>query len=310
VKYYVLALTGSFAIAQSVTATYTTDINGNRVQGPSVVASNGERTEVFRNLNGVRVPLQQTDERILRKDGNSTVTERIVRKYDPNGALTGTERQVIEERSRPNGSTTRTTIYRADVNGNMAEAERQTTETEKSGSVTRSQVVTERPTLNGSFDAVEKRSIVKEESGSGSRVDETIYQRSENGGYVVRAREVREKSRTGNQTTERSALYQPIATNSQLQLSEQSVSTTTTRPDGSERTETSLYGSSWSGLAPDTPGAPQLREQDIVDRVPGPGGSITESLSVRRASPSDRGKLGPLTKVSETICTGKCGGNQ
>jgi hypothetical protein len=33
---------------------------------------------------------------------------------------------------------------------------------------------------------------------------------------------------------------------------------------------------------------------------------VTESMSVRRPDVSDANKLGPLTKVSETICSGKC----
>jgi hypothetical protein len=310
VKYYVFAMSASLALAQSVTNSYTTDVNGNRVAGSSVVATDGGRTEVFQNLNGQRIPLQQTDERVLRRDGNLTVSERIVRKYDRNGALTGTERQLVEEQKRPGGSTTHVTTYRSDVNGKMTEAEHQTTEIDKQGSVTRTQTVTERPSLNGSFNPVEKRSSVLEESGRGSHEDETIYQRSDNGGYVIRAREVKDTSRAGNKTTEKSTLYQPIATSSQLQLTQQSVSTTTSRPDGSELVETSLYGSSWSGHVGDNQSAPQLREQDVVERKPGPGGSVTESLSVRRASASDAGKLGPLTKVSETVCTGKCTGNK
>jgi len=306
VKYYVLALGASLAVAQSVTNTYTTDINGRRAAGDSLVSSDHQRTEIMQNLNGRKIPLQETDERVLRKDGNSTLTERTIRKFDRNGQLASTERQMIEEQKRPSGSTTRVTTYQTDVNGRSAETEHRTTETETQGAITRTQSVVERPTVNGSFAPVEKRSGVAEKLASGTREEETTYQNSENGGYVVRARQVRETTESGGQTTEKTALYQPLANSSQLQLAEQTVATTTKRPDGSERTETSVYGSSWGGHVGDAQSGPQLREQDVVERTPGPGGSVTESLSVRRASATDAGKLGPMMKVSETVCTGNC----
>jgi len=307
VKYYVLALAASAALAQSVTNTYATDLNGRRVEaGNSTVATGGDRTEITQNINGRRVPLEQTDEKVVRQDGTTKVVEKTVRKYDRSGQLMSTARQVIEEQTRPNGSTTHTTTYVTDVNGRLAESQRETTETQKQGSVTRTQSVVERPTVNGSFQAVEKREAVTQTSPSGSQQDQTFYQRSENGGYVVTAREVKETKHAGNRTTETTAMYQPLSTSSQLQLTQQNVATTTKRPDGSESIQTDYYGSSWNGQLRDNESSPQLRGQDVVERTPGPGGSVVETLSTRSPSASDVNKLGPLMKVSETICTGKC----
>jgi hypothetical protein len=309
VKYYVLAFSISAAVAQSVSTTYITDVNGHRVDAGSVVTNDSQRTEVLQNLNGQRVPLRQTDERVLRKDGNSTVTERTIRLYDRNGRLASTERELIEEQKRPSGSTTHVTTYRSDVNGGMKETERRTSETDTQGSVTKTQSVIERPSIYGSFQTVEKRSGVTQTTATGSQSDETVYQPSQNGGFNVSARQVTETTREGNRTTETTALYQPLSSNGQLRLTEQTVALTTKRPDGSESVERTMYGSSWSGQAQENSSKPQVREQDVIERTPGPGGSVTESLSVRRVNPNDPGKLGAPQKISETICTGKCGRN-
>jgi hypothetical protein len=304
-KYYVLAMAASVALAQSVTNTYIKDLNGQRVQAESVATGDHERTEITQNLNGRRIPMQQTDERVLKQDGNTKVVEKIVRKYDPNGKLASTDRLLIEEQTRPGGSTTRTTTYRTDVNGRMQEIQRETAEVESQGSGKKTETTIERPTINNSFQAVEKRVGVTETSGNTTHEDQTVYGRSENGGYVVTARKVKDSTRAGNQTTEKDALYQAVGNNSQLQLTLQTVSTTATRPDGSESKEVNLYGSSWNGHVGDNQSGPQLREQQIIERGKGSGG-VTETLSVRRPTASDPNKLGPLTKISETVCTGKC----
>ena len=142
--------------------------------------------------------------------------------------------------------------------------------------------------------------------GDATRSDETVYQRSENGGFVPRKREVSESVQNGNQTSVKSAVYQPVGADGQMKLTEQTVSSIVKAADGSETVQTSLYGSSWSGRVGDNESSPALREQDIVERKPGPGGTVKEVLSVRRPSPSDPNKLGPAVQVSETVCTGKC----
>lgn len=309
-KYYVLALIASAGMAQSVSNTYVTDLNGRRVESAASVASDHQHTEIVQSLNGRRVPLEQTDERVLRQEGNTKVTERIVRKYDQNGQLSSTTRQVIEEQAGAAGSTTRTTTYRSDANGTMSESERETAHSETQGAVTRTQSTIERPGLNGSLQAVEKRDEVTRTSPSGSEQDATTFQRSGNGDYVVTMRQMKETTRSGNRTTATTSVYQPIATNAQLQLSERNVATTTTRADGSEVTDITYYGSSWSGNVGSAQAGPQLREQDVIERTPGPGGSVTQTISRRQPTPSDPNKLGPPVEISQTVCTGKCGQKQ
>jgi hypothetical protein len=50
----------------------------------------------------------------------------------------------------------------------------------------------------------------------------------------------------------------------------------------------------------------KLYEQQTIDRRPGAGNSVIETLSVRRPSISDPTTLGPSRQISETICKGKC----
>jgi hypothetical protein len=306
VKYYVLTLAASFAMAQSVTNTYITDVNGHRIDADRVVSTDHTQTRVMQTINGNVVPMLQTEERVLRREGNTTVREKIVRNYDRNGNLASTDRELIEEQARPGGSLTRITRYQSDVNGRFTETERRTTETETQGSVTRTQSTVDRPTINGSFHTVEKKSAVTQTIAAGLKSDETTYQRSENGGFNATSRLVTETQKQGAQTTEKTALYQPFSDTSNMRLTEQTVSTITAHPDGSESVEKTLYGSTWNGQATDNETGPQLRERDYIERKPGPGNTVTESLSVRRPTVSDPNKLGPLTKISETVCTGKC----
>jgi hypothetical protein len=312
VKYYVFALMGSLAAAQSVATTYTTDINGNRVAAATVVASAQpgaeEATQITQSINGRTVPMQRTETRVLSKDANGSVVETIVRKYDPNGQVGSTERVVTETQTRPNGSTVHATTYRSDVNGNMAAAERSTVESEKQGGVTTTQSVTERPAPGGSFQAVEKTTRVSEVSGDKTHDDEIVYRRAlgSGGDFSQAVRDVKDITHTGNVITETSAHYEPVATASQMRLVQQSQSTTTKHPDGSETSQVNLYGSSWTGNVSDGDAPLALREQDIIERQKGPGGNVTEILSVRRPTPADPNRLGPATKVSETVCTGKC----
>lgn len=308
-KYYALCSAffgiASIALAQSVATTYVTDVNGNRVPAGSVVSSDGDHTQLSQNLNGRIVPLEKTDEKVLSKDANGSVIERIVHKYDRNGQLTSTQRIVIEERKQPGGFTQQTTTYASDVNGEMHQTEHQTVEAHTQGSTTNTQTVVERPTINGSLQPVEKRSAVIETGKDVSKQDETIYRLSSNGEFYPAVREVKDETKTGDRTVVKSALYEPIGS-AQMSLSRQSVSTTTKASDGSETTEVNYYAPSAPGVAQATGAAPQLYEQDVVTRRKGSDGNIVETTSARRSSISDPGRLGSPQKVSETICSGKC----
>lgn len=137
-----------------------TDINGNPVVTESSIstATQTDRTQtrVTQNLNGREVPLEQTEERVLRNDATGKVTERIVRKYDPNGGLASTERVVTEERPQAGGgSTVQSTTYRSDLNGQEVETERRVTDTTVAATATTTQTTIERPTINGGFETTE-----------------------------------------------------------------------------------------------------------------------------------------------------------
>jgi len=304
-KYCLLVLVASLAAGQSVVSTVTTDLNGRRVDSPSLVSADGRRTELGRSINGGQVPLEQTDTKVLSEDANGKVVETIVRKFNPNGQLASTERVVTDTQKTPDGLVARSTTYRSDINGSMREAERSVTQSHQQGSVSRAETVVERPTVNSSFETVEKRSTVTETSGDNSHQDLTVQRRSTNGDFDTVLREVKDKTKQGDQTVENTALYEP-RDSAKLELSRQSVTKTTTASDGSEVAEVNLYRPAVPGVAQSTGSSQQLYEQQIVSRSKGPGDTVVETLSVRRPTVSDPNHLGGLQKISETVCSGKC----
>lgn len=298
-------LTGT-ASAQSVTTNYSTDLNGNRVAASTVVSGNGQKTEIMQSINGRKVPREQSEERVIREGPNGRVVETITKKYDQTGNLASTERTVTEEEKLSDGMRSRAVTYRSDINGNMQEAERKTFESHKQGSNSNSQSEIARPDLNGGFQTIEKRSVAIETSGNGTHADETVYRRSQDGSFIPAVRNISDISSSGSQTVEKSAHYEPRDSQA-LQLTAQTVTNTTKKADGSTSTEVNLYATSAEdGRVRDRQTAPQLKEQQTIERIAGPGGSVTEVVSVRRPSPGEPSRLGPARTISETVCTGKC----
>ena len=282
------------------------DFNGNRVEGQSFSSTDGERTERYQSMNGRQVPLEQTVDRVVREDANGKVTERISRKFNPNGQLASTERVLIEENKLPGGgSSVRETTYRSDVNGGSQETQRQTIDTRVDGSTSTVSTVIDRPTLNGSFEAVEKRSAVTQGGAAQQQTTESVYRRDGAGGFQEALRYVKTSSTANDTTKETTANYEP-GLNGQLQLASQSDSTTTKRADGTEVIQTNLYAHTVVGRLQESTAAMRVQEQQIVERRTNPDGSVVEMLSVRRPTASDPNRLGELQKLSETICKGKC----
>jgi hypothetical protein len=305
-----MVFAAAVAWPQSATNTYLKDLNGNRADGQSFTStgtsSEGERTERFQSINGRQVPLEQTVDRVIRQDANGKVTERILRKFNPNGQLASTERVLIEESKLAGGGTSvRETTYRSDLNGRSQEAQRQTTETRVDGSTTTASTVVDRPTLNGSFETVEKRSEVTEGPAANQRTTESVYRRDGAGGFQEALRSVKTSSTANNTTTETTANYEPGVAG-QLQLASQTETTSTKRPDGTEVIQTNLFAQTVAGRLQENTAAMRIKEQQIVERRTNPDGSVVETLSVRRPSTSDPNRLGELQKLSETVCTGKC----
>jgi hypothetical protein len=307
VKYFLLAIAGGvLAMAQSATSVSTVDINGHRIETPVARSSDDTHTQVSRSLNGREVPLEQTDEHVVSESADRKVTERVIRKFDPTGQLQTTEKVLIQEQKRPDGSSTvQATTYRTDVNGHMQEAERSTTESRKQGDSTVAETVVARPTINGSFETTEKRSVTSQTSGDVTQENETVYRRTGNGDFYPALRDVKEQRRAGDKITENAAFYEPDVTG-QLALARQTTSTTVKSPDGSELTEVNLYARGADGTVQDNRAPQQIKEQQIISREKGPGGAIVETLSVRRPSLADPTHLGGVQKISETVCTGKC----
>ena len=122
---------------------------------------------------------------------------------------------------------------------------------------------------------------------------------------MLAVRESTEHSQSGDESTDNTARYE--AMDGRLQLHSQKVSKVVKRPDGSKETEVDLFAPNTLGTV-ETSGSQKLkiREQQIIERKPGPGGSVVETLTVRRPSLSDQTVLGPSKQISETICRGKC----
>ena len=295
-------------MGQAVIGTYVPDINGRAAPTPStLVGADGTTTQVLKSINGRQVPLSRTESKVISEDANSKVTEVTTRIYDADGQLASTERVVTNaEKLSDGGSRIHATTYRSDVNGDMKEAVRATTESSTQGSTSHTETVIERPDLSGSFRPAEKRSTVTETTNSGTHQDESVYRASDNGGFELASREVKDQTKTGDQVVEKTALYEPRDSVSQLGLSRQSVSTTTKNADGSEVSEVNLYGSGLAGTVDSGSAPQQIYEQQVIQRKKGPGNSVVETLSVRRPSISDPKQLGSLQKVSETVCEGKC----
>jgi len=306
-----LPLGAALAWPQSTTNTYSTDINGRRVEAPSIAAAgtsaNGERTERTQSINGRQVPLEQVVDRVVREDANGKVTERIRKKFDPTGRLALTERVMIEENKLPSGgSSVRETTYVGDVNGASREVERRTTETRVQGSTTTANTVVDRPTLNGSFETVEKRSAVTDGPATNQRTMESVYRRDGAGGFQETLRTVKTSAKQNDTTTtETTANYEPGVTG-QLQLASQTESVSTKQPNGAETTQVNMFAHTVAGQLQDNTAKMRVLEQQIIERRTNSDGSVAETLSVRRPSMGDPNRLGELQKISETVCKGKC----
>jgi hypothetical protein len=305
-----LALGAVLAWPQSATNTFSTDINGRRVEAPSIAATgtsaNGERTERTQSINGRQVPLEQIVDRVVREDANGKVTERIRKKFDPTGRLALTERVLIEENKLPGGgSSVRQSTYRTDVNGATHEDERRTTEIRVQGSTTTASTVVDRPTLNGSFETVEKRSAVTEGAATNQSTTESVYQRKAGGGFQETLRTVKTSAKQNDTTTETMVNYEPGITG-KLQLASQTESVSTKHSNGTETTQVNLFAYTVAGQLQDNTAPMRVKEQQIIERRTGSDGSVAETFSVRRPSMSDPNRLGELQKISETVCKGKC----
>jgi hypothetical protein len=299
----------ALALAQNQSTQYVTDLSGNRVPSAladtSISIDGNTKRELTQSINGRTVPLEKT-ERHETTSGDTTTIEVITTRYGPTGEVGMTERTVTQREKLSNGGSTESThVYRSDINGTLKESERRTATTQVQGSNSTTDVSIDRVGINGGFQNAEKRNIVSVASGNHTESKETVLRPSQNGAMVTALQEIRSITRNGDATSEQVADYEPGVTGN-LKLARQSVTTSTKDKAGNETKQVDLYAASIDGRVQE-PGAPQqLKEQQSITRTVSPDGSVVESLSVRRPSLSDPGKLGAPEKISETVCKGHC----
>jgi hypothetical protein len=306
-----LALVLPLAAQESkISSTTSVDINGNRIaDGPAISQTkspNGSQTLVTtQSINGRTVPMEEVEDRVVRNDSSGKVTERIVRRYDPQGNPLPPVRQTIEEQKRPDGSSTvQSTTYSTDINGNTQITEKSVTDMTKNASGATSEMVVQRPTLNG-LETVEKQSQVISNQANGYQSESTVYRRDGNGGFFPAVRQTTEHKVQGSEVSENSAEYERGASG-ELQLHGQTVMKTVTRPDGSKDSVVDIYSANVPGTVSGNESGLRLQEQQTIESTPGPGNTMVETVSVRRPTVSDPGTLGPPRQLSQTVCKGDC----
>ena len=306
-----LACSLSLAAQQSTVSDSTSvDVNGNRVSDGPVIsrtksATGSVTTESRRSINGGTVPVEQVEERVLREDASGKVTERTIRRFDPQGNPMPSVRETIEEQKRPDGSSTiQSTTYRGDINGNMQIAEKTTTDSHPTGSGESSETLVQRATADG-LTTVEKRDELVVKQPNGYQSESTTYRSDGNGGFYTAVRQNTEHTEQNSQSSDSSAEYER-GPNGDLQLHSQTVTKTVTRPDGSKDAVVEIYGRSVPGTVSGSDAGLTLQEQQVIEVSPGPNNTVVQTLSVRRPSVSDTQTLGPARQISETVCQGDC----
>lgn len=302
-----LTLTPLMALAQSSSTTYQRNVNGNREAVYSEDHSKtGAGTARGRSVDGHQVPLEQTSERVVREDANGKIVERTIKRYDPNGRVSGTDRILVEEtKLSGGGKLVKETLSRSDMNGGFKEFERRTTETRVSGQSSESNVTIDRPNINGGFATAERRNIVTTGPANQQTSIETVEQPTGNGGFRPVRRNETTVVASGDRSTQDVSHYELDATG-RMALTAQRTEVTTKRTDGSETVETTLFSKNVAGEVQGPNGRMRVKEQQLLEREVGADGQVRETLSVRKPSMADPEKLGALQKVSERVCTGKC----
>jgi hypothetical protein len=306
-----LACSFSLTAQQSTVSDSTSvDVNGNVVaDGPAIsqtkTATGSVTTVTHQSINGGSVPLERVEVHVLRDDASGKVTERIIRRFDPQGNPMPSVRETIEEQKRPDGSSTvQSTTYRGDINGNMQIAEKTTTDSHPTGSGESSETIVQLATADG-LTTVEKRDEVLVKQPSGYQSESTTYRSDGNGGFYTAVRQNTEHTVQGSEVSDSSAEYER-GPNGELQLHGQTVTKTVTRPNGSQDAVVEIYGRNVPGTVSGSDSALKLQEQQVVETAPGPNNTVVQRVTVRRPSISDPQTLGPPRQLSETVCQGDC----
>lgn len=306
----VCALLGAPVIfAQSVVTTYRADtVNGGYIASASSASTDHTQTQTSQSINATEVPLEQRQERVIRSDANESLTETIIRRYDPTGQFASTERVVTETKKGPNGATTtESKTYRSDINGGEQLAEHRVAETRVSGDTSTTDTTVERPGPDGALQPAETRQAVKVGTDAKSTTTETVYRAGSYDSLREAERKVVVQTKAGNKTVVDTTDYQPGYETGALQFQERRVETSVTAADGAQATTVDVYAPSADGHARDADSPPQLNQQQIITRTKAADGSLVETFSVREPNITDASQLGPPREISKTVCTGNCG---
>jgi hypothetical protein len=303
---------GTSLVGQSTSSTTQTlipDVNGGFNNSGPVFAStkspgSSTHTEYAMGVNGQLVPKESAEEKITIREGGVKVIERLVRRYDQNGQQAASEKIVIEERKTGNTVTTTSTLFRGDINGNFAPAERTKSQAVTQGQVTRTESTVERSGHDGQFTVAERVSAtVTQKSKELQESTLTRMRVDTNGNFYEAAREVSDKQTTPDgRVTENKTRYVEGA------LFEQSVVRTVPGPGGSATTTVDVYGTQAPGVAADPTGRLALKEQQQIVTQPtgGKGGPMTMTVTLRKPTVNDPGRLGPAQLLSQSVCKGNC----
>ncbi len=295
---------------ESSRTVYTYDSSGRRQaaydQANASSAGGSSQSQTVVDLHGRRVQLESAEETVLSDGPEGKVVERVVKKFDAQGRLTGQERVRIEEtKSGDGGLTVRATVYDRDLNGQFTLRERSTTTTNKDAAATRAETAIERPNVNGNLDTQERKVSVTTGDDAKSLKDVTVYRKDQHGSLAPAVREVTETTKDGDRETANTSEYN-TANSGRMELSGQKLSQTVKGADGSETQVVDVYGSNNPGqLSSGYNREPKLRERQVIERTPGPDKGLVETFSVQRPT-LDSGRLGPPQKISETVCQGAC----
>lgn len=289
------------------TSVFTYDLNGQRVNWTESRASGSSRSETFQNINGRRVAAHEVEERVLSSEEGRRVVERLVKNYDNSGNPLPAEKSIIETTKRSDGSIEeRTMTYRGDINGRLQPAERSVRETRPEGEVASTTDTTvERLTLNGGFEVVERRQARQAGTKADSTLDETIYRRDANGHFAPAARQVVHQITSGESVQQQVDDYETASTG-QMRVFRQSVSRAVKDASGAERREVDVFGAAAPGRPIPNDGRLQLREHQIYTTRQSEDGSLIQVFAIQRPNLTNGGTLGPVQKISETVCKGAC----
>jgi hypothetical protein len=177
--------------------------------------------------------------------------------------------------------------------------------TSAAGGGTRSEKLVERAGASGNLEPFEKRVAQVSGTADRSETEEMVYRRDTNSRFAEAARNVIRQRKENGATIEQTDEFESGSTGS-MQLSRQTVSRVVRNPDGSESRVVDVFGNSATGRAVAADKGMQLRERQIIERKPTSDGGFVESFSIQRPGLTSTKELGPPTKISETVCSGKC----